>query len=145
MNDGQNGPLETLVTGYDSKSPNLASFVIDLSTNGVVGSIYKFKIRAENFAGTIDTNALSVALASLPDKPESSPLSDPAITNQNTVSVTFELFTSANNGGSEIILYEIQHDDGDRGDFNSVYQLSNRLTIATGIVPSAEYRFRYRA
>lgn len=37
---------------------------------GVVGQIYKFKVRASNYAGTTDTNYISVALASLPQKPD---------------------------------------------------------------------------
>jgi hypothetical protein len=83
------------------------SHIVDLSVDGTVGLIYKFKVLAENYAGTIETNALSVALASLPSKPTNSPTSDPEITNQSTLGILIELFTDDNNGGSQIMNYEI--------------------------------------
>jgi len=49
---------------------------------GVLGRIYKFKIEAINNAGSSFSNALSVALASLPDKPSTIPYADPDGTNQ---------------------------------------------------------------
>lgn len=75
--------------------------------NGVIGRIYKIKVRAINYAGFVETNAISVALASLPSKPSIPPTSNPQITNQNTLGVFIELFTNENNGGSEIFNYEI--------------------------------------
>lgn len=108
MNDGtSDGALDTEVLTMDTSAPDIHSHLIDLSVSGTVGLIYKFKIRAENYAGTVDTNALSVVLASLPDKPTIPPTSDPLITNQSTLGVYIELFTSVNNGGSEILNYEI--------------------------------------
>jgi len=91
-------------------------------SSGVVGQIYKFKVRAYNInSDFIDTNSLSVALAALPSKPVGAPVSDPAVTNMQTLKVTFALFTTeAQNGGSEITNYDIQYDDGMRGPFTSV-------------------------
>jgi hypothetical protein len=131
MDDGNDSDLTTEVTGLDPRSPNINSFVIDLSTAGVVGLIYKFKVRADNINGDyVDTNALSVALASLPSKPLQGPVSDPSLTNMFQVGVQFDLFsTEEMNGGSEILNYEIQYDDGERGDFTSVIQLGNELLI----------------
>ena len=97
------------------------SHVIDLSVGGTIGLIYKFKIKAENYAGTVDTNALSVVLASLPSKPTNAPTSDLDITNESTLGIQIDLFTDTNNGGSPILNYEIQYDDGDRGNFVSVF------------------------
>jgi hypothetical protein len=146
MNDGLDGALDTEITAMDARNPSLNSFEIDLSTTGVVGRIYKFKIRAENINGDfVETNALSLALASLPSKPPTTVYSDDQVTNTQTLGVYFDIFTTSENGGSEILNYELQYDDGYRGSFMSVIQLANRLTISEGVVASQEYRFRYRA
>jgi hypothetical protein len=55
------------------------------------------------------------------------------------------LFEGDENGGSEITQYELQYDDGERGDFKSVYQLSTTLIITEGVIAGASYRTRYRA
>lgn len=78
-----------------------------MSVTGVLGLIYKIKIRSSNYEGTTDSNSLSVALASLPSKPSSIPVSDPEITNQVRIGVVIEVFDSTNNGGSPITKYEI--------------------------------------
>lgn len=69
-------------------------------------------MRAFNNAGYIESSALSVALASLPSKPSTSPSADPTVTNQYQIKIDIATFTSANNGGSAILNYEIQYDDG---------------------------------
>lgn len=115
MNDGNDGALDSEVTAMADRNPNLNSFAIDM-TAGTVGLIYKFKVRAENINNDfIDTNALSVALASLPSKPLTPPTSDPSVTNMFTLGVYIDIFTSAENGGSEILNYQIYWDDGARG------------------------------
>ena len=54
-------------------NPSVVSFTVNLSA-GVVGLIYKLRVSAYNFNGDkVYTNALSVALASLPSKPSSPP------------------------------------------------------------------------
>jgi hypothetical protein len=87
-----------------------------------IGTIYKFYIQAYNYNGdTVETNSLYVALASLPDKPTNPPTSDPSITDMSTLGIVIELLDFSMNGGSEITLYDIQVDDGDRGDFRSFF------------------------
>ena len=77
-----------------SSDPSLNSHVVDMSLHGgVIGLVYKFKVRAHNINGDfVDTNALSVALASLPDKPAQAPASDPSVTNMFTLCVDIDLF-----------------------------------------------------
>lgn len=133
------------VTEMASDNPSVVSFTVDLSA-GVAGLIYKFRVSAYNFNGdTVYTNALSVALASLPSKPSSPPQTDAAITGQTRVAVTIAPFTDADNGGSPILNYEIQFDDGKRGKFHSVFQLTPLFVLSNNIVSGNEYRFRYRA
>jgi hypothetical protein len=86
-----------------------------------------------------------VALASLPDKPSIAPTSVASMTNPSTLAVVIDLFTSLNDGGSEITLYDIHYDDGNRGTFTNVMQLAELLVIIKNIEQGAEYRIRYRA
>jgi hypothetical protein len=116
---------EIEVTSMANIDTNLFSYQVDLSATGVmqgvVGEIYRLKVRAYNHAGYVDTNYAYVALASLPSKPVTAPYSDPDITNTETLAVTVDKFTTTSNGGSEITLYEILYDDGIRGDYTSVF------------------------
>ena len=66
-NDGDSEAVDTIIDSIASDNPSLSTATVDLSTDGTIGSIYKFKVRAINYAGTQDSSALSVALASLPD------------------------------------------------------------------------------
>ena len=43
------------------------------------------------------------------------------------------LVNAAENGGSPILQYEVQYDDGARGPYKSIYTLSPRVTISDGI------------
>lgn len=123
--------------------------MVDLTATGVmegvVGVIYRLKVRAYNQAGYVDSNYAYVALASLPDKPSTTPASDAEVTNTQTLAIIIEKLTATNNGGSEITLYEIQYDDGMRGDYTSVFQLSEKLIVNSNIVRGASYRVKYRA
>lgn len=47
---------------------------------GTLGAVYGFKLVAKNYAGSIETSALNVALASLPSKPTNPPQSIASIT-----------------------------------------------------------------
>jgi hypothetical protein len=103
---------ETEVASFNSA--NVFTHSLDMSA-GVIGQIYKVKVQATNYAGSVQTNSLSVALASLPQKPSVSPISEASLTSPTTLAVVIELFSATNDGGSEITLYEIQLDDGRRG------------------------------
>ena len=79
-NTGENDDLLIKIEDLDDTNPSLSTHVIDLSADGVVGKIYRFKVRAINAAGYTDSSSLSVALASLPSKPENPPTSDASLT-----------------------------------------------------------------
>jgi len=110
-NDGGSTEISTVVTSMADSNPSLTSHTIDMSF-GTVGLIYGFKLRAINHAGSVETSALNVALASLPSKPTNPPISDSSITRQDRLGIVIETFTSANDGGSFILNYNIQFDDG---------------------------------
>ena len=56
-----------------------------------------------------------------------------------------DTFTSANNGGSPILNYQIQYDDGQRGAYTSVFTLSPSIAVTKNVVRGNSYRVRYRA
>lgn len=108
VDDGNGGELTNEVAGFNTRNPNINSHVVTLA-EGQVGAIYRFKVRSENINDDfVDTNSLSVALASLPSKPATAPVSDPNVTNMQQVGIVIDLLeTDAEDGGSEIETYEI--------------------------------------
>lgn len=117
-------------------NPSITSHTVDLTDDGVIGSVYYFKARALNYAGYLDSGSLAVALASLPDQPVTPPESDELITNTSRLGVSITLFDETNNGGSPILIYNLQYDDGNRGDFQDIYTLSPS-TIISNIISGA--------
>ena len=73
----------------------------------------------------------------MPSQPSLSPTSDSTITNTNTLKVNIGIFDDTLSGGSPIISYEIQIDDGNDGDFRSIYTLSPYLIFSTEITRGA--------
>lgn len=118
-----------------------------------VGSVYRFKIRAYNAAGHAESlSMLHVTLASVPDKPTIGPLSDASVTNDNQIKVNFGPLLDSQNGGSPVLSYELQVDDGMGGSFTSLVggdgseeNLDTTFTLSYNIKSGGIYRFTYRA
>ena len=144
VDDAATGIPTTKVTSVTSNDPSVGSATVSFSS-GVDGSVYIFVVRAINQAGYVESGSIKIALASLPNQPSSSPTSDSTITNTNTLKVNIGIFDDTLSGGSPIISYEIQIDDGNDGDFRSIYTLSPYLIFLTRITRGAMYRIRYRA
>jgi hypothetical protein len=54
--------------------------------------------------------------------------------------------SNADQGGSDITLYELQMDDGDSGEFSTIYTSEHETSysVSEGIERGRYYRFRYR-
>mmetsp|Transcript_23478 Transcript_23478/g.36174 ORF Transcript_23478/g.36174 Transcript_23478/m.36174 type:complete len:142 (-) Transcript_23478:1480-1905(-) len=103
-------------------------------------------IETYNQAGTTQSSSLSVVLASLPGTPSSSPATVASITGTSQLGLEISAFsTDAETGGTPILQYDIQYDDGAKGSYTSVYTLNTIITVSTGIERGLEYRSRYRA
>jgi len=76
-------------------------------------------VRAFNNAGFTDSHILNVFLAAVPDTPLTSPISDALVTNESRIKVNYGPLTAAQNGGSPILSYNLQMDNGKGGDFVS--------------------------
>jgi hypothetical protein len=152
--DGSSDPLDgsepgTQVASLADSDPNLRSHTTDLSA-GTVGHLYKFKVEARNAAGATDSSSLAVALASLPSEPSAAPTSDASITSAESLGLLIApLGTDAaqpgSDGGSPVLQYELQFDDGARGPYRSVFTLSPLVVVSEGVARGSDHRVRYRA
>lgn len=129
--------------------PSLSAFTITnfpLLTDG-----FTFRIQIKVF--TTQRESLSevafITKASVPDQPSDVPVQDPTGTSDTQIKVIIAS-PAPGNGGSVIISYEIQMDDGLSGDYVSIIgfdtnSLLTTYTITSGIIKGREHRFRYRA
>lgn len=100
-------------------------------------STYRIKVRAHNYAGQTDSAPLVIVLAAVPDTPTDLVTSDATETNQTQITVIYGPLATAGNGGSDVLSYELQMDDGEGGDFVALIgnetqgdSLATRHTVA---------------
>ncbi len=148
VDDGTTGIPTTKVTSVADSDPSINTATVTFtqpSGTSIVGNIYTFAVRAINAAGYVESSTTKIALASLPSKPTTAPQSDTSVTNTQTLKVLITVFDDTLSGGSQITRYEVQIDDGNNGEFRSIYTLSPSLTFTSGISRGEQYRVRYRA
>lgn len=119
-----------------------------------LGKMYRFKVRAYNHEGYTDSDPfLAVYLSDEPDTPTEGPLPVARLTNEQQITVTFGPQSVDKNGGSPLLSYDLQMDDGIGGDFSSLvgFEHDSLETIFTvtqamnqRITSGAIFRFRYR-
>ena len=127
--------------------PSLRQYTVDYL--GPVSASFRFKIRAFNYDGYTDSRPLMVVLSAVPDTPLTGPISDATVTDNSKIKVNYGPSSVSQNGGSEILSYELQKDDGAGGAFESLIgaasnSLETTYTIAYNITGGGLYRFRYR-
>ena len=115
-----------------------------------VAKAFSFKLRALNFAGYTDSVPLSVVLSAIPDTPLTGPYSDSDFGDNTRMKIFYGPQAVSENGGSDILSYELQIDNGKGGDFRSLIglernSLETSYVISSGIVTGEMYRFRYRS
>lgn len=77
-------------------------------------------------------------------------MSDATITNESVIKVYYGPQPDSDNGGSAILSYELQIDNGRGGNFTSligyeVYSLETSYTLSYNITAGGIYRFRCRS
>lgn len=78
-----------------------------------VGKWFFFQIKVFNYVGSSLSDTASYQLASAPLAPLSGPYNDVSFTSSSMIRVTFDSFSLPSlTGGSEILSYNIQKDDG---------------------------------
>ena len=131
--------------------PSLREY--DITELTAFGNTYRFKVRAHNYAGFTDSqNYLNVVLADEPDKPTVAPSSDASVTNESRIKVDFGPQLASENGGSPILTYELQIDNGIGGNFTTLIggegmqpSLETTFTVYENIISGGIYRFRFRS
>jgi hypothetical protein len=130
--------------------PSLRQYTITGLTQ--TGYTYQIKVRAYNANGYSDSPTLYAILAAAPDKPSSGPISDASVTNQHRIKVNYGPQPASENGGSAILTYELQIDNGYGGGFTSLIggegaenSLETSYLIEQGIIGGNIYRFRFRS
>jgi hypothetical protein len=86
--------------------PSMREYKIETGLS-LVGSAYRFIVRAHNDAGYSDSAVLSVILSDVPGTPVVGPSSDASITNEARLKVDFGPQLAGSNGGSPILSYEL--------------------------------------
>ena len=89
-------------------------------------------------------------LASVPGEPADVPVSDDSVTSTDVIKVSYAQPAPPDDGGSPILTYELQMDDGAGGDFVSLtgfspYSMIQHFTVVENVSKGRVHRFRYRA
>lgn len=129
--------------------PSLRALTATHWPAGTVGQ--SFRLQVQVFTTQRDAlSAIAYALlASVPAAPTDIPVSDASITNDTTIRVTYASPPPAD-GGSALLSYELQMDDGLGGDFVTLVgytpnTMVTHYTVPEGILKGRVHRFRYRA
>ena len=71
----------------------------------------------------MDSEEVSIVLASVPDKPSSAPYQDLTFSNtEYWIKENYASIPTLNNGGSGILSYQLWRDNGIGGNFNALYE-----------------------
>ena len=160
--DGTDPDITTeVVNSYDEATaqdiavrgnPSLSSVVIkDFNPDqSDEGKTFRIKVKVYNIAGReADSTVVSLVLASVPVMTTTGPQNNVVITSSNRIGVSYGVTDPVNNGGTLILSYALEIDDGLNGDFRKTIgytsnSVATSATITTGIVEGREYRLRYR-
>ena len=89
-----------------------------------LGSVFLLRVEAINIAGSLSSSSLAVVLADAPAPPASGPSYDQSLSGQTRIHFLLDAVDAADStatGGSEILSYSLEVDDGAGGDFVALY------------------------
>lgn len=115
MWDFDSGAWAEVAPGTIANKPYLDEHTVTGLTG--LGLTYQFYISVRNEVGQSDSGTTSVKLAAVPDAPANPPSQDYLYTTSSQIKINYEALPEANNGGSEILGYDLWRDDGLNGDF----------------------------
>ena len=130
-----------------SSSPSLNEVVIsDLPSQGLT---YRVQVEVTTVQHTSKSQTLFFVFAGVPSMPTDKPTSDPTVTSDRVIKVSFANPQPQDNG-SAILSYSLEIDDGKSGLFKAVSgleqdQMLSEFTITEGIIKGRKHRLRYRA
>ena len=114
----------------------------------IIGATYVFQVEAYNINGHTFSDSIGFVFGSTPDKPLDSPISELTVSTADLLRINYS--GVAINGGSPIISYSLEIDDGSGGDFVSLYgdvvdTMTLSYTFTSNVKKGQTYRARYRA
>lgn len=142
--DGAGGAITTEIDASSvNGDPSLYEYTTTLASS-FTGKTIRVKVEAYTQQGSVLSPALSFVLADVPGKPTPAPYLDTAASTIEQMELIFAN-TNTDEGGSSIILAELQMDDGNQGDFYSVLNTTHLTQLSiTDVTRGNFYRFRYR-
>ena len=145
--DGNRGSITTEVNASNDRAirgnPSINEMTITDFPTIFEGSAFRVNIIAFNSGGRqADSSSQTFILASVPDTPIDSLVSDTSVTSSSVIKVSYGT-TSHFNGNSPILSYSLEIDDGLGGSYTKlVGYTSNSLitsyTISSGIIKGRE-------
>jgi len=142
--DGAGGTITTEIdAGTVNNDPSLFQHAVTLAGT-FTGLTMRVKVTAYTAQSQVDSPSLTFVLADTPGTPTPAPYLKMS---ESTTSQMEIIFSNSNtdDGGSPVILLELQMDDGSQGDFQSILNTTylTQLTI-TDVQRGSYYRFRFR-
>lgn len=109
INDGAGGTVYTEVdAGTINDNPTLREHTVSsIFTGADTGKTYSFYMTVENIVGTFDSDYVDIVLAAVPDTPTTSPSIVIADTSAFQITVDYDALLVSENGGSDILSYEL--------------------------------------
>jgi hypothetical protein len=111
-------------------------------------------LQATNEIGSTTSLVGYALFAAIPDTPSNGPATDASVTDKTRIKVDWDKIVSPDDGGSEVLSYQVEMDDGQGGDFvvqaggdstEEDFYLKDTYTVYYGIEEGVTYRFRYRS
>jgi hypothetical protein len=107
MDDGANGAFTEVDPLIVNNQPSLRSYSISFIA-AQTSLTFRFYLRAHNAIGYAETSIVSFVLAAKPEKPTNPPYLNLASTRAYQIHVDYDPLLVADNGGSDILSYELQ-------------------------------------
>lgn len=148
VDDKATGNMEVAYTGL----PHIREATVFPPTANL-GESFRYMLRATNHIGSTTSLVGYALFAQVPLAPVTGPTSDASITNRERIAAVWTGIPVSDNGGSEILGYQLERDDGAGGDFivlvgegidGAEEYLKLSYTAYEGIVEGVTYRYRYR-
>jgi hypothetical protein len=146
-NDGLGGTPVEIDSSTIRGNPTINKHTVTVFPATSIGNSFSYYVKCITTEGEVQSLIVSYPLAGIPASPTTAPVSDSSITSKSIIKVDVGVIT--NDGGSTLLSYSIEMDDGNGGDFTPLYgdvvnSLSTTFTIMRGVKVGKVYRFRYR-
>ena len=86
-----------------------------------MGATYIFYLTAFNINGETVSETSAFVIASIPTAPTSAPSSDLLVSSDSLLKISYPAIAVSDNGGSPILSYSLEIDDGQGGKMVSLY------------------------